>query len=118
MNKRIILTGVIIIITLVVLYYIGLFSILNNPLNNLVAGEPDRTCSVDSDCVVKTIQCSSTCDKEAVNVEWSKFCPFKENVFIAISGCSGPIDAKCVEGICISELDYIKSIRLQSQHPK
>jgi hypothetical protein len=111
MNKKVIYVGVIVII-LAVLYYFGLFSFLNDTLNRLVAGEPDKTCSVDSDCIMKQIDCSrSTCDKEAVNVKWNNFCPFRKRMFEAISGCGGSINAKCIEGICISELDYTKSLR-------
>ena len=51
---------------------------INNSLNILVSGEPNKECIIDSDCAIKQTTCnlcSNYAKKESVNKDWNTFCP-------------------------------------------
>lgn len=83
----------------------GLLKSLNEPLNKLVAGVPEESCTVDSDCIARTSDCSICGNGDVVNKEWETFCPFhtidKENVNCMTSG---PMKAGCTQGQCTNKL--------------
>ncbi len=64
---------------MVILLFISLFPFyrdrLNESLNSVVAGDVDRSCVVDTDCVFKPVDCSCGCGN-AVNKDWNRFCAF------------------------------------------
>lgn len=48
---------------------------MNNSINSLVAGTPDKSCSVDSDCNLEKTRCDPCDCGSAVNKNWNRFCP-------------------------------------------
>jgi len=92
-----------ILIVLVFFNFSGLFSILNNSLNNLIAGNPDKSCNLDYDCVLKKTSCG-VCDcGDAVNKDWNRFCPFPNFGTVYCKMCASPsydFDVKCISNQC------------------
>lgn len=79
-------------------------SSLNDPLNRLIAGTPDKSCNVDSDCVIKSTRCSPCDCGDAVNQRWYTYCPFPiAKIGIFCKPCATPgqdFDLKCVNNQC------------------
>ena len=77
---------------------------INYSANNLIASTPDKRCNVDSDCVVKSTYCSACDCGDAVNKEWTKYCPFEvTNTHIACKPCGSEnydFNVSCVENQC------------------
>lgn len=83
---------------LLVANFFTLFSPLNEPLNTLIAGPPDKTCGIDEDCVVEPTTCEPCDCGDAVNKEWGTFCPFGTlSVFCKM--CPG-LGTQCIDGTC------------------
>lgn len=105
-SKKILIACLIIIglIVLVLIYLnsVGSLSFLNQPLNNLIAGSPDKSCNSDSDCVIKTTTCNICDCGDAVNKNWHSFCPFLDKSIVRCKICTFPSDfgIKCIEGQC------------------
>ncbi len=75
---------------------------LNNYLNKVVRGEPDKSCVVDSDCKIASTTCNICQCGSAVNINWEgSFCPFPELNLgdIACSMCLRGTP-KCIKNIC------------------
>jgi hypothetical protein len=91
------------IVFFAVLNFIGALAILNQPLNSLIAGSPDKRCNVDSDCILRDTICH-TCDcGDAVNKNWYPFCPFLDTAKYLCKMCASPnydFEIKCVENQC------------------
>lgn len=105
MNKKLKVALIIfgILIVLVFLSFTGFSNVLNNPLNRLIAGTPDKNCNVDSDCALKKTTCG-VCDcGNAVNKDWNRFCPFPNLEMVYCKMCASPgydFDIKCVSNQC------------------
>jgi len=103
-RKKIILIVTGIIVILIVLSFIGIFSEINKGLNKLVAGTPDKSCSSNSDCVIKKTRCSSCDCASVVNKNWNRFCPLPDLRYIGVycKDCISPYDLeiKCVNNQC------------------
>jgi len=102
-NLKIALIVIGIIIVLVILFFSGIISSLNQPLNNLIAGEPDKSCNSDSDCTLRSTSCH-VCDcGDAVNKDWKSFCPFPiyEMVYCKMCASEGrDFEIKCIDNQC------------------
>lgn len=107
MNKKLkivfIVTGI--IIFLGILSFIGIFSVMNNSLNSLFAGIPNKSCSVDSDCDLEKTKCNPCDCGSAVNKDWNRFCPLPDLSVISIycKGCMAlgyDIEVKCLNNQC------------------
>lgn len=83
----------------------GFFSSWNEPLNKLIAGEPKKACTVDSDCVARSSICSICGNADVVNTKWYPFCPFRKTGRASVH-CkpSGPMKASCLQGECKNRL--------------
>lgn len=89
-----------VILILFLLNYAGAFS----SLNKYLSGTPDISCTTDSDCVLKPTSCY-VCDcGDAVNKDWTVFCPFKRpRMPMLCKMCPSPnydFKVKCVENQC------------------
>jgi len=95
--------GVVAVILLLA-YVIGFFSLLNQPINQLVNGKPDTSCNADEECVYKSTRCSScNCGGGLpVNVNTpSAFCPFWEGGFRKLCDCYDYLEPPvCVDRTC------------------
>jgi hypothetical protein len=93
------------IISIVLLVLIAGFFVItmpdeiNNILNKIFAGEPDKTCNVDSDCVIKVTNCATCGCGEAVNKNWHSFCPLPLNYVVMCKMCVQK-QARCIENKC------------------
>lgn len=100
-RTTIIISGVIII--LLILFFSGIILKLNYPLNHILAGEPEKNCSVDFDCALRVTSCEECACGEAVNKNWRPFCPIPNNEKIYCKKCpeeGRDILIKCVENQC------------------
>jgi hypothetical protein len=106
MNKKIkiivIIIGVILLLT--ILSFIGIFSEINKNLNKWIAGTPDKSCNIDSDCVIKKTTCGPCDCGDVVNKNWKRFCPLPDLQMIQVhcADCE-PIDfwdIKCIDNQC------------------
>ncbi len=74
---------------------------LNNYLNKIVRGEPDKSCFVDSDCKIAITDCGLCGCGEAVNINWKRsFCPIRYNVQVMCMQCPGS-EARCLNNKCV-----------------
>jgi hypothetical protein len=102
MNKKLkiglIVLGVILL--LILLNYAGAFS----SLNKYLSGTPDKSCTIDSDCVLKITSCDFCDCGDAVNKDWTVFCPFRNPPMqVLCKMCASPnhdFEVKCVENQC------------------
>ncbi len=72
-------------------------------MNKYLAGTPDKTCTTDSDCVLKRTSCSYCNCGDAVNKDWEVFCPFRNPpIQVMCEMCPPPnyYEIKCVENQC------------------
>jgi len=105
-SKKFLITGLVIIgiiALIVILSSIGNLVLLNQPLNNLIAGSPDKSCNSDSDCVLMKTTCHPCDCGDAVNKNWHPYCPFPDNALYECKMCASPnydFDVKCVESQC------------------
>jgi len=102
-TKILIIIGILLLIY-PVLNYFGAFSFLNQPLNKIVAGEPDKTCNQDTDCRVTWPICGS-CECDVVNQEWRKYCPFRP-LYYTLCLCpiiENNLTIKCIENQCTAK---------------
>jgi len=105
-SKEFLKIGLIIIgliILVAVLNYIGVLVVLNEPLNTLVAGSPNKNCNVDSDCVVRGTSCHPCDCGDAVNKNWYPSCPFPDTSKYFCKMCESPVNdfqVKCIENRC------------------
>jgi hypothetical protein len=101
MNKIIILVISVLVITSLFLLYVFGDDLFNEPLNKWVAGEPDKTCEVNSDCVLREVDCS-VCGfpKYAVNKNWEPFCLFPTSEALCDIFLQ-PDDVACTDGMCV-----------------
>ncbi len=89
-----------IILLIAVINYLGVLSFLNN----YVSGTPNKSCMVDTDCVLRSTTCGYCDCGDAVNKDWNVFCPFRNppaQVFCKM--CPSPnlnFEIKCVENQC------------------
>lgn len=97
--KKILISFLVLIVIIFLTNAFGYFGDLNRPINNLVAGEPNRYCKVDSDCQLKSTVCNGCDCGEVVNKDWDKFCPLKDNKLYKCKLC--PIEGKDFEIKCI-----------------
>lgn len=90
---------VLIIILIIFLLFILIFpkSYLNEPLNKIVAGIPDKDCNLDSDCIYLKTTCSYCDCGEAINKNWKPFCPFE---YVRCDMACLPPKVKCIENKC------------------
>lgn len=85
----------------IVLNSLGVFFPLNEPVNNLVSGEPKTHCVSDQDCALKSTGCGFCECQIPVNKNWNKFCLFKKpNIAVDCAVCFYPGPIGCVEGVC------------------
>jgi hypothetical protein len=102
-NKKPIIIGAVVLIIVILALFLnqkGLLYFLNSPLNSIISGVPDKSCSQDSDCMIKDIDCDVCGCGDAVNKEWKSFCPFKKPLVLC-EPCSSDISqAKCVDNQC------------------
>ena len=98
---------IIILTTLALLYLVNALGYLhqfNQPLNQLVAGQINKSCELDTECVLETIDCGSCRCATPVNKNWQKFCPFKDQQFVnhycAACRDSGYGEPKCINHEC------------------
>ena len=89
-----------IILVLLEMNNFGKFYSLNRYFNK----NPDKTCAVDSDCVLKRTTCSYCDCGDAVNKYWNSFCPFKKiPMGVMCKMCPSlnrDFEVKCVENQC------------------
>jgi hypothetical protein len=95
--------GVIIVgITIfLVMNYFGLFS----PINSFINANPDKSCTVDSDCTIKRTTCYYCDCGGIVNRNWNVFCPFNSlplymHNLIQCGLCPVNFEIKCVDNQC------------------
>lgn len=94
------------VVVIILFYFIIGFGFLNPTLNRVVSGEVDKSCSVDSDCELKSTTCGPCDCGDAVNKEWDKFCLFSNgfrDVQVMCKICPSPglnFDVRCVENQC------------------
>ncbi len=107
MNKplKIILITIGIILLLIFSYILGFWSFLNAPVNQVLYGSVDKSCNVDSDCVLKQTTCEVSCAcREPVNKDWKHKCFFAfKHPFSTCSLCGTPgydFEVKCVNNQC------------------
>jgi len=92
-----------IILLLAFFYPFGFLSFLNAPLNSILYGPIDRSCTIDSDCVLQTT-CEFSCGCPlAVNKNWDTICPFGYKHFFAL--CEPCLslsrsELKCINNQC------------------
>jgi hypothetical protein len=101
MKKLLIILGIIIVLILIVLAinFAGYWTFLNWPLNKLVAGTPDGSCYVNSDCKIAPTTCG-VCDcGQAVNKNWQAYCPLVRKNKILCKTCP-PLQAQCMKYAC------------------
>ncbi|OGY42335.1 MAG: hypothetical protein A2Y67_04380 [Candidatus Buchananbacteria bacterium RBG_13_39_9] len=80
----------------------GFWTFLNWPLNKLIAGTPDGSCYVSSDCKIAPTTCG-VCDcGQAVNKNWQAYCPFKNRQIIHCKMCPS-VQARCLNYACRTE---------------
>ena len=93
-----------IIVAIIFLNLVGGLSFFNHPINRLIAGLPDKSCSDDSDCALKGTQCVEYSCGEAVNKNWKPFCLFKIRRTNAMyKPCPSPghdFNVRCVNNLC------------------
>ncbi|OGY42337.1 MAG: hypothetical protein A2Y67_04390 [Candidatus Buchananbacteria bacterium RBG_13_39_9] len=100
-EKIIILIIAIIIIAIFAVNFTGLWPFLNRPINYLVAGTPDESCLLDSDCKIKQTHCGYCGDcGNAVNKNWQQYCPFKNHYFTIYCEPCPPLQVRCLRGAC------------------
>lgn len=91
----------IIIIAVLAVNLSGLWPFLNGPINHIVAGTPDKSCQIDSDCQIKPTQCGYCGDcGDAINKNWQQYCPFKNHYSTILCETCPPWQVKCIEGQC------------------
>jgi hypothetical protein len=59
---------------LLILNYFGYLADLNEPLNNLIVGSPEKICGYNTDCALKRTQCNPCDCGDAVYRDWAPFC--------------------------------------------
>ena len=100
----ILIVVVILILAILILNYFGIMGFSNNLVSKIVAGNPDKNCNVDSDCVIKRLSCGPCDCGMAVNKNWSVFCPFKEKNMLRFKCkmCMSPEDyqVRCINNLC------------------
>jgi len=98
------IVAVILVLAILILNYFGVMSFSNNMLNGIVSGSPDRSCSVDSDCIIKHTSCGPCDCGMAVNKDWNVFCPFKEKNILRFKCkmCMSNEDfqVQCINNLC------------------
>ena len=99
---KIVLIALLIVAVLGIAYILGFLSFLNKPLNYIVYGPIDTSCSVDSDCVLRQASCSVRCAcGTPVNKNWNIKCPFGyKHPFAVCEVCSFNYELKCVNNTC------------------
>lgn len=92
------------LLILVIIVFILLTGI-DEPIVNNTINSPDYSCSVDSDCIVKSISKGWCGNPQCVNQDWEYYDSMINSVF-ALS-CGQPLlSCSCVENKCISENLY------------
>ena len=93
-----------VILLLVFFYLFGFLSFLNTPLNSILYGPVDKSCNVDSDCVLHSTTCEVSCAcPVAVNKNWDKICPFGyKHSFVLCEPCLSlrRSELKCIDSQC------------------
>jgi hypothetical protein len=100
---KIVVTIGIIIFLLILSSFYGFLGILNQPINSIIAGNPNKKCNVDSDCVLRATTCSQCDCGDAVNRNWYTLCPFADKSVIFCKMCATPnsdFEVKCVNNTC------------------
>jgi len=97
------------VVALIVLFFSGTLAFLNRPVNAVVAGEPDLSCFVDEDCVLRRVTCDAGCVGELrlVSSRWEgPVCVFpRQSIFGGVPECFiEPMRVQvpgCVAGQCV-----------------
>lgn len=92
--------GIIVVVCFILLFAAWFFGFdFNAGFNN-----PDKSCTTDSDCTVKVVECPGHCSFECVNKEWEKNCPFSQGPFATRYTCKAMnYTCMCVDGQCRTE---------------
>lgn len=101
-KKSLVITGVIILF-----FLLG----IDEPLINDTINRPDYSCSVDSDCVVKSISKTPCGNFQCINRDWEYYNSMINSVF-ALSCRMSHFSCSCVEGRCESK-DFYSSTNLE-----
>lgn len=102
MKKSFQLTIIVVIILLLLIlavYLSGFGMVFDWPLNKIVAGTPDGSCYVDTDCKIAPTSCGPCDCGQAVNKNWQAYCPFKSQRFVMCKPCQ-PVLAQCLNYAC------------------
>jgi len=99
---KIALIAVLVILLLVIMHFLGFFSFLNNPFNDIVYGPIDTSCDKDSDCVLRQTTCNVRCAcPTAVNKDWNLKCLFGyKHPFAVCEVCSFNFNLRCIDNTC------------------
>lgn len=105
MNRKLkvvfIILGIVIVLVLLILF--DVLSSLNTPINEFIAGTPDKSCNIDSDCTLKETTCELCDCGDVVNQNWERFCPFVSLKKVQCKICASltnDFDIKCVDNLC------------------
>lgn len=102
--KKIIIALIALIAAVIVLALVvnlsGSWPFLNGPINYIVSGSPDKSCTQDADCLIKQTDCGYCSCGEAVNKDWQQYCLFPNHfVDVLCKPCSAG-QIQCVGGQC------------------
>jgi hypothetical protein len=92
------------LLVLVIVFFILLTGI-DEPVVNNTINSPDYSCSVDSDCVVKSISKGWCGNPQCVNQDWEYYDSMINSVF-ALSCVQPMLSCSCVENKCESKNLY------------
>ncbi|MFH1711316.1 MAG: hypothetical protein ABH840_03320 [Nanoarchaeota archaeon] len=90
--------AIILIVGILIMNFIGFYR-LNEPLNKIVAGSPNKKCTEDSDCVLIWDSCFPCGCGNAVNKDWKPYCPFDYPYAVSCEICPS-FNVKCVDNKC------------------
>ena len=94
---------VIVILIFILNYFYGALAFLNEPLNDIISGSPNKSCNDDSDCVLRKTICHQCDCGDTVNKNWYTFCPFVDKSIDLCKMCASlhsDFEVKCINNLC------------------
>ena len=82
---------------------LGFLAIFNEPVNYLIYGPLDNSCTTDSDCALKQTSCSVSCAcPQPVNKNWNHQCLFGyAHPFAVCKPCASQVQVQCFNKRCV-----------------